>query len=158
MLSAIGGMTDMCHHIQFFSVEIGSHKLSCLGWPGALILLISVSQISRMTGGSPWYTAISSFEDSDSHLLPLYQAYAEPYSKSVLLSWAPCYRWNGSPERWGPVAKIPWLLRNGSGVRCMQPSASAHVVKHPNPRFWKWSTICKHFLCRAAFSPQKSSD
>jgi hypothetical protein len=33
MTSTVTGMTGMCHHPQMFSVEIGTLKLFCLGWP-----------------------------------------------------------------------------------------------------------------------------
>jgi hypothetical protein len=53
-LSAAAGMTGMDHHAQLFSIDIGSCKLFCLSWPGNAILLISASQIVRMTGVSHW--------------------------------------------------------------------------------------------------------
>jgi hypothetical protein len=43
---AITGMTGMRQHTWLFSIEIGSHELFCLGWPGTMILLISASCIA----------------------------------------------------------------------------------------------------------------
>jgi hypothetical protein len=40
-LLSVAGMIGMYHYSQPFSVEMGSCKSSCLGWPGALILLIT---------------------------------------------------------------------------------------------------------------------
>jgi hypothetical protein len=40
-------MTGICHNTQVL-LEMGSYKLFCLGWPGTIILPISVSQIARI--------------------------------------------------------------------------------------------------------------
>jgi hypothetical protein len=57
MLPAVAGITGTYHVIQlfssiFFSVEIGSHKLFCLGCSGTVVLWISASQVARITGVS----------------------------------------------------------------------------------------------------------
>jgi hypothetical protein len=53
----IPGMKVVSHHSQLF-LKIGSHKLSCPGCPATTILLISASQVCRITGVShqhpPW--------------------------------------------------------------------------------------------------------
>jgi hypothetical protein len=49
MLPAVAGMTGMHYHAQLPSIEMGSHKLSCLGWPRTVILLISASHVAGMT-------------------------------------------------------------------------------------------------------------
>jgi hypothetical protein len=51
-LLAIARMTGMYHYAQHFSVEMGSCKFFCLGWPGTMILLISASCYLGMSGMS----------------------------------------------------------------------------------------------------------
>jgi hypothetical protein len=41
-LLMVAGMSAVYHHTQLFSVDMGSYKLFCLGWPGAMIFPISV--------------------------------------------------------------------------------------------------------------------
>jgi hypothetical protein len=50
-------MTGACHHTQHFSFVMGSWELFCLGWPRTMGLLISVSQVARITGVSCQYLA-----------------------------------------------------------------------------------------------------
>jgi hypothetical protein len=40
-------MTGMHHHALLLSVEIVSHKLFCLDWPGIVIIPIPASQVAR---------------------------------------------------------------------------------------------------------------
>jgi hypothetical protein len=42
-------MTGTGYHAQLFSIEMGSHKLLPF-WPENMILLISASQVARITG------------------------------------------------------------------------------------------------------------
>jgi hypothetical protein len=45
----VAGMTSTCHHTQLF---IGWYEVSltfCLGWPQTMILIISTSQVARIT-------------------------------------------------------------------------------------------------------------
>jgi hypothetical protein len=57
-LSTIGGMTGVCHHTQLFSIEKGVSKTILSQWPVAVILLISASQVIRITGVSHWHLAL----------------------------------------------------------------------------------------------------
>jgi hypothetical protein len=50
MLPTVAGMTGLYHHAQFFSVEMESRELVCLGWPGTMILPISASQVTGLIG------------------------------------------------------------------------------------------------------------
>jgi hypothetical protein len=43
-------VTSMCCHMQLFSIDMGSRKRLCPGWPGAMIILISASQEAGITG------------------------------------------------------------------------------------------------------------
>lgn len=52
ILPTIAGMTDARHHSQLFSVEMGSHERFCTGWPETIILLITVSQVVRITSSA----------------------------------------------------------------------------------------------------------
>jgi hypothetical protein len=52
MLPAIAGMVDTHHHPQHFSIEMGSPDLLYPSWLGTMILLISASQVARITGTS----------------------------------------------------------------------------------------------------------
>jgi hypothetical protein len=56
-LPAVGKTTGVSHYAQLLIVEMGSHKLFCLGWPGTPISPISASQVARITGMSPWHLA-----------------------------------------------------------------------------------------------------
>jgi hypothetical protein len=49
-LPTVIGTTRVCHYTQLLSIEMGSHKLFCWGWPGTVILPITASQVSRITG------------------------------------------------------------------------------------------------------------
>jgi hypothetical protein len=50
MLPAIAGITGTHQHAQLFFIWLESHKPFCLGWPGTVIFLISVSGVAGMTG------------------------------------------------------------------------------------------------------------
>jgi hypothetical protein len=45
-------MMGINHHTQLLSVEMRSWKFFCPGWPGTMILLVSVSQAAGITGMS----------------------------------------------------------------------------------------------------------
>jgi hypothetical protein len=38
-------------------LEMGSWELFCLGWPWTMILLLSASQVTRISGANPWCVA-----------------------------------------------------------------------------------------------------
>jgi hypothetical protein len=48
-LLTTAGMTGMHNQTQLFSIEMGSHKCFCPGWPGTTILPISASQVARIS-------------------------------------------------------------------------------------------------------------
>jgi hypothetical protein len=50
-------MTGIYHSTQLSSVEMESHNLFCLGWPGTSILPISASQVARIVGLSHQHPA-----------------------------------------------------------------------------------------------------
>jgi hypothetical protein len=54
MFPAVAGMTGAHHHAWLFSIDMGFQLLFCLGWPWTTILLISASQVARITGVSHW--------------------------------------------------------------------------------------------------------
>jgi hypothetical protein len=52
ILHADAGMIGVHHHTHHFSVEMGSLKLFCPGWPGTTVLPFSASQVTKITGMS----------------------------------------------------------------------------------------------------------
>jgi hypothetical protein len=55
------GMRAMCHYAQLSSVEMGSRKAFCPGWPGTMIFLILAFQLPRIPGVSHLCLASSFF-------------------------------------------------------------------------------------------------
>jgi hypothetical protein len=60
ILPPVPGMTGVHHHTP--SVEMESPELFCLGWPGTMILLNSVSKLARITEKKHWHLAEKIFD------------------------------------------------------------------------------------------------